>query len=184
MLDPPSKFAVVLARIAVMLIVVLVAAGIFWSAFLPKRWIACGVICSTRWPDDLSLRSAAGDGGRRGAATASTTRGSDARIPVGDRARRRGPGARLGRMFRPRILISGRQDVSTALSSGCVLSAESALIAILLAFVPYAVLRQWALRTRGRQSGSLGQRIPFGTRLNAVAGATPSSHAYPSMPSP
>ena len=30
MLDPPSKFAVVLARIAVMLIVVLVAAGIFW----------------------------------------------------------------------------------------------------------------------------------------------------------
>jgi hypothetical protein len=42
MIGPPSKFAVLMARIAVVLLVTLIVAGIVCTAFLRKCWLVLG----------------------------------------------------------------------------------------------------------------------------------------------
>ena len=148
MLDPPSKFAVVLARIAVMLIVVLVAAGIFWYGIsaeeVDRVWrnivarpggpMTFHFVLQPAMAAVAALRDGVNDA-RLGRAPylSAIARGVEGR------------GARLweGIVSTARILILGVvMDVIYQLSLlDAFYPAESALIAILLAFVPYAVLR-------------------------------------------
>ncbi len=148
MLDPPSKFAAVLARIAVILIVVLVVAGIFWYGISAEEMDRVWRNVAARPGGPMTFRFVLQPAMAAIAAL---------RDGVND--------ARLGRTpYLSAIVhgIEGREArlwegiVSTAkiLIFGVVMDviyqlvflnafypAESALIAILLAFVPYAVLR-------------------------------------------
>jgi hypothetical protein len=148
MSNPPSKFAVLLARIAVILLFGLIVAGIFWSGIsaevLDRYWR--NILARPGGPMTfrfvLQPAMAAVAALRDGIEDARLGRSPYLSAIIRDVE---GRGSRLweGVVSTAKILILGVvMDIVYQLTFlGAFHPAESALIAILLAFVPYALLR-------------------------------------------
>ena len=148
MSDPPSRFAILLAHTAVVLLVTLIVAGIVWygisAEVLDRAWrnmlarpggpMTFRFILQPAMAGIAALRDGINDARlRRSPYLSAIVRGTDGR------------GSRLweGVVSTAKILILGIvMDIVYQLTVlGTFHPAESALIAILLAFVPYALLR-------------------------------------------
>jgi hypothetical protein len=148
MTEPPSKFAVLLARIAVVLLVVLIVAGIVWygisAEVLDRYWrnivarpggpMTFRFVLQPAMAAIAALRDGMNDARLgRSAYLSAIVRGIEGRS------------SRLweGVVSTAKILILGifMDIVYQWIFLDTFYPAESALIAILLAFVPYALLR-------------------------------------------
>jgi len=148
MSDPPSRFAILLAHTAVVLLVTLIVAGIVWygisAEVLDRAWrnmlarpggpMTFRFILQPAMAGIAALRDGINDARlRRSPYLSAIVRGTDGR------------GSRLweGVVSTAKILILGIvMDIVYQLTVlGTFHPAESALIAIFLAFVPYALLR-------------------------------------------
>jgi hypothetical protein len=148
MTGTPSKFAVLMARIAVVLLVTLIVAGIVWygisAEVLARSWrniiarpggpMTFRFILQPAMAGIIALRDGINDARfRRSPYLSAIIHGTDGR------------GSHLweGVVATAKILILGIvMDIVYQLTVlGTFYPAESALIAILLAFVPYALLR-------------------------------------------
>jgi hypothetical protein len=160
MRDPPSKFAILLARIAVMLIVVLVVADMFWYGIsadeLDRFWR--NIVARPGGP--MTFRfvlqpAMAGIAALHDGVTDARLGRSPYLYAIIRGIEGRGSRLWEGVVSTAKILILGIvMDIVYQLTFlGMFHPAESVLIAIVLAFVPYALLRGPIKRIACRWSG-------------------------------
>jgi len=148
MFEPPSEFAILLARIAVMLIVVLVVAGIFWYGIsadeLDRFWR--NIVARPGGPMTFRFAlqpSMAGIAALRDGINDARLRRPPYLSEIICGTERRSALLWEGVISTAKILILGVvMDIFYQFTFlGTFFPAESALIALLLAFIPYVLLR-------------------------------------------